>query len=75
MTKDTTTRTPTPPSRRRELVSIQEVADHLGVAPVTVRRLIAAGKLRGYRVGHAVRLDLNEVDADLQQIPTVGGEH
>lgn len=68
------------PSRRRELVSIPDVADHLGISPCTVRRLIAAGKITGYRVGHAVRVDLNELDANLQAIPTVGtvpdgGEH
>ena len=51
--------------------TIEGVADHLGMSPVTVRRMIAAGDLTGYRVGkRAIRIDLNEVDALLVPIPS-----
>lgn len=37
----------------------------------TIRRWIAAGRLNGYRVNaRVIRVDLNEIDAILQPIPT-----
>ena len=51
--------------------TIEGVADHLGMSTVTVRRMISAGDLTGYRVGkRAIRIDLNEVDALLVPIPS-----
>ena len=50
-----------PPARR--YVSIGETADHLRVATKTVRSMIDDGRLRAYRSGRVIRLDLNEVDA------------
>ncbi|MGO1226702.1 MAG: helix-turn-helix transcriptional regulator [Brachybacterium sp.] len=51
--------------------TVEGVADHLGMSTVTVRRMIAAGDLTGYRVGkRAIRIDLNEVDALLVPIPS-----
>lgn len=62
------------PSRRRELVTLEAAADYLGVNPLTIRRRIAAGDLPGYRLGPRVlRVDLAEVDALLERIPTTGG--
>jgi excisionase family DNA binding protein len=55
----------------RRLASVDDAAAYLGVSPKTVRRSIARGQLTGYRLGRLVRVDLDEIDADLQPIPTV----
>ena len=55
------------------LVPTSEAAAYLGVAPLTVRRMIAAGKIKGYRVGHQIRVDLNAIDANLTPIPAATG--
>lgn len=61
----------TSPSRR--LVSLAEAADYAGVAPRTIRRYIAAGRVTGHRLGpRLIRVDLNELDALLRPIPTAG---
>ena len=58
----------------RHLAPIAAAAKSTGVSPKTIRRYIAAGRLTGYRVGpRLIRVDLNEVDALLHRIPTVGG--
>jgi excisionase family DNA binding protein len=62
-------------SRQREqdrrLASIQDTADYLGTSTKTVRRYIAAGRLKAYRMGdRALRVDLDQLDALLQPIPT-----
>jgi excisionase family DNA binding protein len=50
-------------SSGRRWVTIQDVAEHLGVTTKTVRTMIADGRLRAYRNGVSViRLDMNEVD-------------
>lgn len=52
---------------RRRYASIATVAEYLGVNERTVRNMIAAGRLTGYRSGRRlVRLDLNEVDAAME---------
>ena len=54
------------------LVSLKEAADVLGVTPITVRRMISRGDLRGFRVGSGpkapIRVDLSEA---LRPIPAV----
>lgn len=62
-----------PPTARR-LVSLEKAAEYLGVAPLTIRRRIADGTIRGYRVDgtRAVRVDLTDVDAMLRPIPAGG---
>lgn len=63
-----------PPSPRR-LVSLAEAGEYADVSPRTLRRYIASGRLTGYRVGpRLVRVDLNELDANLRPIvPPNGG--
>jgi excisionase family DNA binding protein len=51
----------------RQLASVAQVADHLGVSTKTIRRYIDAGLLRKYRVGpRLIRLDVDEVNALLR---------
>ena len=53
-------------------VSMPEAALYLGCGERTIRRYIAAGRLRGYRLGNRViRVDRNELDALLRPITTV----
>jgi len=67
--------TRTLPSPRR-IAPIADAADYLGTSERTIRRYIAAGRLTGYRVGpRLIRVDLNELDTLLRQIPTaLGGD-
>ena len=46
-----------PPS----LLSVKDAADYYHVSPQTVRRLIKAGKLKTYRVGRQIRIDLTDL--------------
>lgn len=59
---------------RRRYVSLQAAGEFLDIAPRTLRRYVAQGTLTGYRVvpGGDVRVDMNEVEALIQPIPTVG---
>lgn len=62
----------TNPTRR--WLSQAEAADYLGITDRTLRRMIAAGKLRAYRLGpRLLRIDLDDLDALLRPIPTAGG--
>jgi excisionase family DNA binding protein len=44
------------------LLSIEEVADRLGVQPRFVRRLVQQRRLRHYKVGRFVRFHPDDVD-------------
>lgn len=46
-----------------ELLTVQETAEMLRVAPVTVRRYIASGRLAAVRVGRGVRVRKEEATA------------
>lgn len=54
------------------LVALDVAAEALSVSVKTLRRRIADGSVRGYRVGRLVRVDLDEVrDALVVEISTV----
>jgi excisionase family DNA binding protein len=60
------------PSEPPRLESIQEAARRNSISVDTVRRRIASGDLKAYRLGNRIiRVDLGEVDALFQPIPTV----
>lgn len=67
-------------SRAPRYISIEAAAQRWGVSHDTIRRLIASGRVTGYRLnGRIIRLDPVEVDACFRPIPTaalttVGGE-
>lgn len=66
--------TATPNKAVRRLESIPNAAEYVDVTPKTMRRWIASGRITGYRAGpRLIRVDLNELDAMLRPIPTVGG--
>lgn len=53
----------------RRWASLAEAADYIHVSQKTLRRMIAAGSVTGYRLNaRLVRLDLNELDALLSPI-------
>lgn len=57
-----------PPAR---YATIAAAAEHLGVAPKTIRRLIASGRLPAYRISHRlVRVSLKDLDALVQSTRT-----
>lgn len=59
----------------QNLGSIQQAAQRAAVSDRTIRRYIAEGRLTGYRVGRKLlRVDLDQVDALIKQIPTAGGD-
>jgi len=49
-------------STHERLLTVAEVAERLRVHPITVRRLIKAGRLRALTIGRSVRV--REVDVD-----------
>lgn len=58
----------------RRLASINQAAEYAACNPKTIRRRISDGSLTGYRMGkRLIRVDLNEMDALMRPIPTVGG--
>ena len=63
---------PDHPSQNSQRFVRQEVAaERWDVSVDTIRRLIAAGKVTGYRLnGRVIRVDLDEVDAAFRRIPT-----
>lgn len=66
---------PSATNAARRLVSISAAADHIACSDRTIRRLIADGRLTGYRIGNRIlRVDLNQLDSLLQPIPTAGGD-
>jgi excisionase family DNA binding protein len=68
----TVTATPNKAARRLETVS--SAAEYLGVSTKTLRRMIARGDLRAFRMGsRMIRVDRAELDELLRPIPTVGG--
>lgn len=58
----------------RRYVSLADAGLYVGANHRTIRRMVARGQLRGYRLpgSRLLRVDLNELDAALQPIPTVG---
>lgn len=57
---------------RRNLVTQQKAADYLGITDRSVRNLISRGELTGFKLRgvRAVRVDMNEVEALVDTVPT-----
>ena len=56
----------------RRFIRQETAAERWDVSVDTIRRLIRAGKITGYRLnGRIIRVDVNEVDAAFRPIPTV----
>ena len=48
----------------RRYAKINDAADYLQVNPITIRTMIADGRIHGYLSGsRLIRVDLNEIDA------------
>ena len=57
----------------QRFVSQEDAAARWGVSVDTIRRLIAAGKITGYRLNNRIiRVDVAEVDAAFKPIPASG---
>lgn len=55
----------------RNYEATRSAADRIGVSEKTLRRWIAEGRLRGYRLGpRMLRVDADEVDALFEVVPT-----
>jgi excisionase family DNA binding protein len=62
---------PTTTTQARRYASLDEAAEYLGCGARTIRRMIAAGEITGYRVGkRMLRVDLDDVDATMRPIPS-----
>jgi excisionase family DNA binding protein len=61
-------------TQRQHLLSINQAAEYAAVSTKTVRRRIADGTIPAVRLGpRAIRVRLQDIDAALRPIPTVGG--
>ena len=57
----------------QRFVSQEDAAARWGVSIDTIRRLISAGKITGYRLNNRIiRVDMAEVDTAFKPIPTSG---
>lgn len=57
----------------RKLISLTEAAEYMGVHTRTMRRYIAEGRVKGYRVGpRLVKVDKADLDGLMRPIPAVG---
>lgn len=66
----------TPKTGSKRLVTLADAADYGSVSERTIRRRIAAGALTGYRFGpKLIRVDLNELEAGLTEIPAGNAHH
>jgi len=54
------------------LASIANAAEYLDISTKTARRRIADGTITAYRVGRLLKVDLNQLEALLEPIPTAG---
>ena len=55
------------------LASLADAAVHTGTTEKTIRRWASQGRIRAWRLGpRLIRVDLEEIDAMLSPIPTVG---
>ena len=60
----------------RRLASLETTAEYLDVSIRTVRRYAAEGTITCYRIGgRLLRVDLNEVDQMLRQIPSAANNY
>lgn len=50
-----------------DLLSVRQIAEHLSVAQITVRRWIDAGKLPSVRLGRAVRVRRTDLEAFIER--------
>ena len=58
------------PIPEHRFVSLAKAATYADCNERTLRRHIAEGNLTGYRLGRAIRIDLNELEAWMTPIPT-----
>lgn len=59
--------------RSKRLATIATAAEYAVCSEKTIRRLISAGRLSGYRLGaRMIRVDLVELEALLKPVPTAG---
>lgn len=55
---------------QRKYVSLADAAEYLGVSVATIRRMISAGEITGYRVHkRTLRVDMAEVAASVGVVP------
>lgn len=56
-----------------QLLTLSEAAEQLACTPKTVRRLIATGRIPGYKLGtSAIRVDAADLEKLLTRVPTGG---
>lgn len=61
-----------PESPEQGLISLTKAADMFGVSTKTIRRRIADGTVRGYRIGRLIRVDVEEIrDALVVEMPNM----
>jgi len=51
---------------KRRWISVNECAELLSLHPMSVRKIIARGKIPAVRIGRTVRVDLRALEAQLE---------
>ncbi|MFT5406436.1 MAG: excisionase family DNA binding protein [Verrucomicrobiales bacterium] len=46
-----------------KMITVKCVAEELGISPISVRRLIEKGEIRGYKFGGSIRVDKADLSA------------
>ena len=60
--------------RDTKYVGLADAAVRLDVSEKTIRRMIARGDLRAYRLGtRTIRVSVADLEAQLKPVPTTGG--
>lgn len=57
-----------------EWLSTQEAAEHLGITPRTLYRLIDRGDVPAFRIGRVIRLRIRDIDAFIETCRIEPGE-
>lgn len=57
----------------RKLLTVEEIAEHLGVSKMTVYRLIHARELPALKVGRSFRVKPDDLDLYMERVRTDGG--
>ena len=60
------------PTATKQYLSINEAAEILGLNHYTIRREIAKGRIKAYRLGRTIRIKPADLDKALKPVTSIG---